>query len=87
MTDQETAARILEKLNKRQRKSIWLLVNGYTSNQAIADHLGSTQQVVKNNFTVIFDAFGVWDRVELAVYILRNPALESALNAEQEKTT
>jgi DNA-binding NarL/FixJ family response regulator len=39
------------------------------TNPEIAAVLGSTEQVVKNQLRSVFDKLGVWNRLELALYV------------------
>ena len=45
-----------------------LVFEGLT-NQDIAKVTGTTEQVVKNYLRAAFDKFGVWRRLELALYV------------------
>ena len=37
-------------------------------NREIADSLGTTEHVVKNDLRLIYDKLGLWNRVELALW-------------------
>ena len=37
-------------------------------NSEIADSLGTTEHVVKNDLRLIYDKLGLWNRVELALW-------------------
>jgi hypothetical protein len=39
------------------------------TNKEVASLLGTSEQVVKNNLRTTFDKFGVWTRLELALYV------------------
>jgi DNA-binding NarL/FixJ family response regulator len=39
------------------------------TNREIANLIGTTEQVVKNDLRTAFDKLGVWSRLELALYI------------------
>lgn len=59
-----------EILTPRQFRMVELLGDG-CKNKEIAKALGTTEQVVKNNFHTIFDEAGCWSRHELAMRFLR----------------
>ncbi len=39
------------------------------TNRQIAHVIGTTEQVIKNYLRCIFDKLGVWNRLELALYV------------------
>lgn len=61
--------RVRQRLSQRELTIIGLVVQGY-KNREIASHIGSTEQGVKNSLRRIFDTTGVYDRLELALFVL-----------------
>ena len=57
-----------EQLNPRQREVAILVFRGCTNKQ-IAACVGTSEQVVKNYLRHVFDKLGVWNRLELAIYV------------------
>jgi len=53
--------------NKREHVIIQLVAEGL-KNRDIADSLGTTEHVIKNDLRVIYDKLGLWNRVELALW-------------------
>jgi len=51
----------------RQQQVIKLVAQGLTNGQ-VARSIGTTQYVVKNYLSVIYDKLGLWNRVELALW-------------------
>jgi DNA-binding NarL/FixJ family response regulator len=39
------------------------------TNREIGNHMGTSEQVVKNHLRSTFDKLGVWSRLELAMYV------------------
>jgi len=61
--------RVRQRLSRRELRIIALVVQGY-KNREIASHTGSTEQGIKNSLRKIFDTTGVYDRLELALFVL-----------------
>ena len=57
------------------------MVQGY-KNREIALRMGSTEQEVKNSLRKIFDKTGVFDRLELALFVLHHRTLMACPMAE-----
>ncbi len=57
-----------ERLNPREIEVATMVWKGHT-NRDIAREIGTSEQVVKNYLRTTFDKFGVWSRLELALYI------------------
>lgn len=57
-----------DRLTAKERQVATLVWEGLT-NRAIADVIGTTEQVVKNYLRNTFDKLGVWSRLELALYV------------------
>jgi len=53
--------------SEREHFIIRLVAEG-CKNREIADHLGTTEHVVKNDLRLIYDKLGFWNRVELALW-------------------
>jgi len=53
--------------SQREDFIIRLVASGL-KNRDIANHLGTTEHVVKNDLRVIYDKLGFWNRVELALW-------------------
>ncbi len=53
--------------NGREDFIIRLVAEGH-KNREIANALGTTEHVVKNDLRVIYDKLGFWNRVELALW-------------------
>jgi two-component system nitrate/nitrite response regulator NarL len=53
--------------NKREHFIIQLVAEGL-KNRDIADSLGTTEHVIKNDLRMIYDKLGLWNRVELALW-------------------
>ena len=51
----------------REHDIIRLVAHGL-NNKTIAIEIGTTEKVVKNYLTVIYDKLGVWNRTELALW-------------------
>lgn len=52
---------------ERQLQDIRLVAHGLKNSQ-VAACIGTTENMVKNHFRVIYDKLGVWNRVELALW-------------------
>lgn len=57
-----------EQLSAKEIQVATMVWEGKT-NPEIADLLGCTEQVIKNQLRSVFDKLGVWSRLELALYI------------------
>ena len=57
-----------EDLSRRERRISILVWEGLT-NREIAKIVGASEQVIKNHLRRVFDKFGVWSRLELAMYL------------------
>ena len=57
-----------EQLSRKEINVATMVWEGKT-NPEIAACLGSSEQVIKNQLRGVFDKFGVWSRLELALYI------------------
>jgi two-component system nitrate/nitrite response regulator NarP len=53
--------------NQREHFIIQLVAEGL-KNRDIADSLGTTEHVIKNDLRMIYDKLGLWNRVELALW-------------------
>lgn len=62
-------------LHGKKRSMVPLVAAGLT-NREIAAMLGTTEMTVKRYLQDIFDKLGVWNRVELAVWYVRNVELK-----------
>jgi DNA-binding NarL/FixJ family response regulator len=63
--------RVRQRLTRLELKIIELVVQG-GSNREIALRLGSTERGIKNSLRRIFDKTGVFDRLELALFVLHH---------------
>ena len=63
--------RIRQRLTQIELRIVALLVRGY-KNREMALQLGSTEQGIKNSLRKIFDKTGVFDRLELALFVLHH---------------
>ena len=62
---------VRERLSQLELRIVGLVVQG-RKNREIALHLGSTEQGIKNSLRKIFDKTGVFDRLELALFVLHH---------------
>ena len=69
---------VASKLSWRERRIIGEVVQGY-KNREVADHLGTSEQMVKNALRVIFEKTGVSDRLELALFVMHHQVLAGAI--------
>ena len=53
--------------SKREHFIIQLVAEGL-KNRDIAQSLGTTEHVIKNDLRLIYDKLGLWNRVELALW-------------------
>jgi DNA-binding CsgD family transcriptional regulator len=56
-------------LTERERDVVQLVTDGL-KNAEIAKRIGTTEHVIKNYLRAIYDKFGLWNRVELALWSL-----------------
>jgi DNA-binding NarL/FixJ family response regulator len=54
-------------LNQRELQVIALVAQGL-KNSEVAEAIGTTEYVVKNQLRAIYDKLGLWNRVELALW-------------------
>ena len=57
-----------EGLNPKENQ-ISVLVWGGLTNREIGKIVGTSEQVIKNHLHSVFDKLGVWNRLELAMYV------------------
>ena len=59
----------------KKRRIIALVAEGLKDKE-IADVMGTTHYIIKNNLRAIYDKLGLWNRVELALWYesRRNPS-------------
>lgn len=69
--------RVRQRLSQLELKIIGFVVQGDT-NREIALKMGATEQGIKNALRRIFDKTGVFDRLELALFVLHHEALLGA---------
>jgi DNA-binding NarL/FixJ family response regulator len=53
--------------NERELRVIKLVAEGL-KNGEVAEAIGTTQHVIKNDLKTIYDKLGLWNRVELALW-------------------
>jgi DNA-binding CsgD family transcriptional regulator len=53
--------------NERETRVIELVAQGL-KNSEVAEALGTTQHVIKNDLKTIYDKLGLWNRVEVAIW-------------------
>lgn len=70
-------ARVRDRLTLKEIKIVALIVQGY-KNKEIANHLGTTEQVIKNYLRNVYDKTGVSDRLELALFTIHHRTLAEA---------
>ncbi len=70
--DESTVMRPCEGLNPEENQ-ISVLVWGGLTNREIGEIVGTSEQVVKNHLRSVFDKLGVWNRLELAMYVASHP--------------
>lgn len=70
-------SRVRQRLSQLELKIIALVVQGQR-NREIALQLGATEQGVKNALRKIFDKTGVFDRLELALFVVSHESLATA---------
>ncbi|MGH9617991.1 MAG: response regulator transcription factor, partial [Acidobacteriaceae bacterium] len=70
-------ARVRDRLTPKEIKIVALIVQGF-KNKEIANHLGTTEQVIKNYLRNVYDKTGVSDRLELALFTIHHRTLADA---------
>lgn len=70
-------ARVRDRLTPKEIKIVGLIVQGF-KNKEIANHLGTTEQVIKNYLRNVYDKTGVSDRLELALFTIHHRTLAEA---------
>jgi DNA-binding NarL/FixJ family response regulator len=73
-------ARARDRLSEKELRIIAFVVRGYT-NREIAMQLFTSEQMIKNALRAIFDKIGVFDRMELALFVLHHCMLAHATAA------
>jgi len=63
--------RVRDRLSEKELRIVAAVVRGY-KNREIAAQLDTTEQVIKNALRWIFDKTGVFDRLELALFVLHH---------------
>ncbi|MHB1934979.1 MAG: response regulator transcription factor [Acidobacteriaceae bacterium] len=69
--------RVRDRLTRGEIKIVGLIAVGH-KNKEIANHLGTTEQVIKNRLKVIYDKVGVYNRLELALFTVQHRTLATA---------
>ena len=69
---------VLDRLTRKQLRIVPLIVLGCTIRE-IATQLKATEQAVKHTMRSIYQTTGTNDRVELALFAMRHPALTTAI--------
>lgn len=77
----EHGAEIFAELGIRTRQALALLVSGYTTDQDMAAALGVSKSTIHIAVGLAFDATGMGNRVELALFVERNTELKRLLLA------
>jgi two-component system, NarL family, nitrate/nitrite response regulator NarL len=75
---------VSERLSQREKQVIGFILEGCTNRQ-IAETLQTSEQVVKNYLSRIFDKVGVYNRLELALYALNHRLLTGLCPAAEQK--
>jgi DNA-binding NarL/FixJ family response regulator len=75
----EIRQRVISRLSRRELKIIANVVQGY-KNREIAARLGTSEQMIKNAMTVIYDKTGVSDRLELVLFVIHHHVLAQSPN-------
>jgi len=70
-------ARVRDRLTPKEIQIVALIVQGF-KNKEIANHLGTTEQVIKNYLRNVYDKTGVSDRLELALFTIHHRILAEA---------
>lgn len=74
------------RLSQREKQVIGFILEGCT-NREIAATLQTSEQVVKNHLSRIFDKVGVYNRLELALYALNHRLLTPESQAMSQNVT
>lgn len=74
-----TGKRVRRRLSQLELKIIALVVKG-CKNREIAVQTGATEQGIKNALRRIFDKTGVFDRLELALFVLHHQILTQSVS-------
>ena len=75
--------RVKQRMSPQELRIIGLAVQGFR-NREIAVRMGTTEHFVKNSLSRIFDKAGVFDRLELALYVVNHGALKQAIREVRE---
>ena len=67
--------RVRQRLTALELRITTFVVQGYT-NREMANRLGTSEHTVKNSLRRIFDKTGVFDRLELALFVLHHGTLQ-----------
>jgi two-component system, NarL family, nitrate/nitrite response regulator NarL len=73
-----------ERLSQREKQVIGFILEGCTNRQ-IAETLQTSEQVVKNYLSRIFDKVGFYNRLELALYALNHRLLTGVCPPAEQK--
>ena len=71
-------AQVRDRLTAREMRIVALVVQGCRG-QEIANRLGTTEQVIKNYLRTVYVKTGASDRLDLAMFTIRHPALAKAV--------
>ena len=80
--DDVVGLRVHQRLTPHELRVIAFVVQGYR-NREIAVRIGTTEAGVKNSLRKIFDKTGVFDRLELALYVMHHRVLKRAMSEIQ----
>jgi DNA-binding NarL/FixJ family response regulator len=75
--EDSVGARVRDRLTPKEMKIVALIVQG-CKNKEIAQRLGNSEQVIKNQLRSVYAKAGVSDRLELALFTIRQPLLAEA---------
>jgi DNA-binding NarL/FixJ family response regulator len=78
-------ARVRDRLTPRELKVVALTARG-NKNKEIADRLGIGVTSVKNYLCSIYDKMGVYDRLEMALFVVHHKTLAEAVSAIGESS-
>lgn len=59
------------RLGSKESRIVELVASGL-KNKEVARQVGTTEHVIKNYLRVIYDKLGLWNRVELALWYVKN---------------
>jgi DNA-binding NarL/FixJ family response regulator len=71
-------AQVRDRLTPREMRIVALVVQGCRG-QEIANRLGTSEQVIKNYLRTVYVKTGASDRLDLAMFTIRHPALAKAV--------